>query len=72
MKSRREIIKMDDQLFRSRAEELADVRRQLGVIECRCTRTRWRDEIDINTRPIVTGVEWSALVSKGKNLDWGQ
>ena len=72
LKSRRGIIKKDDQLFRSRADELADVRRQLDVIDTRWARTRWRDEIDINTRPMVTGVEWSALVARDKNLDWGQ
>ena len=71
LKSRREGFKQDDQLLRSRADELADVRRQIEVIDNEWARTRWRDEIDVNTSPMVTGVEWSALLVRG-NTDWGK
>ena len=69
LKTRRGDVKKDDNLFRNRAGELEDVRRQMEVIDNEWARKRYRDEIDMNLKPLVTGVEWSALYRLG-HTDW--
>ena len=71
LKTRREDIKKDDQLFRDRAGELEDVRRQIEVIDKEWTRRRWKDEINMNLKPLVAGMEWSALNRLGPT-DWAK
>ena len=73
LKARREIIKRDDQLYQDRYEELEDVRLQIEIIDMRWARTRWRDEIDLGSRPMVTSLEWRELQTKiDSSLDWEQ
>ena len=71
MKTRREDIKRDDQLFRDRSEELEDVRRQISMIDRQWDRLRWKEDIDRSLKPLVTGREWIELQRFGHN-DWVQ
>ena len=71
LKTRREDIKKDDQLFRDRAEELEDARRQIEAIDKEWARRRWRDEINMNLKPLATGMEWGVLYRLG-HTDWAK
>ena len=71
LKTRREDIKRDDQLFRDRSEELEDVRRQISMIDRQWTRLRWKEDVDRSLKPLVTGREWIELQRLGHN-DWVQ
>ena len=70
LKTRREDIKRDDQLFRERSEELEDVRRQISMIDRHWTRVRWTEDIVKRMSPLVTGLEWIDLQKILDRNDW--
>ena len=72
LKARREIIKHDAQLFQDRFGELREVRGQIEIIYMKWTRTRYREEIDLDSRPMITSEEWRTLQTQANStLDWG-
>ena len=71
LKARREIVKNGAQLFQERFEELGEVRKQMDIIDIERMRARYREKIDLYSRPAVTSEERGTLQTKvDSTLDW--
>ena len=73
LKERRDRLKSDPTLTHDRKEELMEIRKQIQIIDCKWSRSRQRDDLDVRKRPLITSDEWRKLiVAKQIVDDWEQ
>ena len=58
IQQRRDRIRSDPELLRERSEELYEIRNQIRFIDSKRMSVRVRDEVDLQSRSLITGAEW--------------
>ena len=73
LKERREVIRWDPQLMRDCKGELLEIRKQIQIIDVKWMGTRYREEVDVNSRPLISIDEWGVLTINGQITEnWEQ
>ena len=71
LKERREQIRWDPTLMLERSGELLEIRKQIQIVDRKRMSSRWEEEVDLTSRPLITSDEWRTLTINGHiTEDW--
>ena len=71
LKQRRDKIRWGPILFMGRSEELLEIRKRIQIIDNKWMSTRFKEDIDLRSLPLITSDEWGKLIVNGHiDEDW--
>ena len=74
LKGRRDQIRWDRTLLMERSGELLEIRKRIQIIDNnKWMGTRWKEGVDLKSRPLIASDEWRKLIVNGHiTEDWEQ